>query len=305
MVVARTRHGHLAPLCLGSDMAQSTGNPVVDAILSGTSNTEVREAMLIGSYLESGWNQNAVGDQGTSFGPFQMHIGGALTAAGGTAADAENPSWAVANMLGAYEAGVNSIPQSTWQSDPETAAEEAAVAAERPAQTYFASDGTGTVNTAWNATQNALKGVVSTSGPPGQSATTQAIIDAFPGGASDPLNWPSEIGNAMGGTAGGIAGGLGEGFTSAFGGIFGWFLNQLGVASLKDLLIRLGLILLGVVILIVGLVQLAHSPGTGSSANPPSENESSAGAESVSVQPSTSLSEPGNPRIAGDRKSVV
>src|SRR6266478_6072829 len=129
----------------------STGNPVVDAILAGTSNAEIRDAMLVGSWLESRWSPTAVGDGGTSFGPFQMHIGGALTAAGGTPAQAQDPVWAVQHMLGAYQSGVNSVPQSLWSSNPELAAEEAAVAAERPATSYINSQGQGLVDQSWAA----------------------------------------------------------------------------------------------------------------------------------------------------------
>ena len=241
----------------------ATGNPVVDAILSGTSNMEVREAMLLGSGLESGWSPTAVGDGGTSFGPFQMHIGGALTAAGGTPAQAENPTWAVQHMLAAYEAGVNSVSQSLWSSNPEQAAEEAAVAAERPAQTYYQSQGVARVNQWWASTQSALSGNPGSAGPPSGgssggtgtgSGSTNATLTSFPIDPSllpFPFNIIGSIGNVFGGNSGNpLANSLGAGLFSAFEAGFGWFLKQFGISSVKDFFIRVGLILLGSILVI-------------------------------------------------------
>jgi len=166
---------------------------VVDAILNVTSNTEVREAMLLGSGLESGWRSNAVGDNNTSFGPFQMHIGGALTAAGGTPAEAENPTWAAQHMLGAYESAVQSIPQSLWQSDPEQAAEQAAVRAERPQVSYYQSQGTARVNQWWASTKQALSGNVGGTGTTGIPIPGPGIPIPGLGTSSNPLSIPQDI----------------------------------------------------------------------------------------------------------------
>lgn len=207
----------------------STGNSVVDAILAVTSNLRVRQAMLLGSHLESGWNPTAVGDQGTSFGPFQMHIGGALTAQGGTPQQAEDPTWAAQHMLGYYESGVNSVPASLWTSNPEQASEEAAVSAEGPATSYYNSQGQGAVDAAWTATQAALNGVVSSGG------------------------------SAPGGTGGGN----GVTTTSATGSFWSGFWNGLlGSAagpsfSPVDGLERLGLIILGGLLILLGIYMLA------------------------------------------------
>jgi hypothetical protein len=145
------------------------------AILSATKNTEVREAMLLGSSLEGGWNPPyGVGDQGTSFGPYQMHIGGMLTSLGLSPSQAENAVTATKAMLPDYTQAVNSISPSLWASNPEQAAEQAAVVAERPAQDYFASDGTASVNAHWANVQAALKGQSGSTGAPGSSSTTSS-----------------------------------------------------------------------------------------------------------------------------------
>jgi cell wall-associated NlpC family hydrolase len=116
--------------------SSSTPNPVVAAIDRLVSNGRVRLAMLVGSGLESGWDPHQVGDNGTSFGPYQMHIGGALTAAGGTPQQAQDPAWATRAMLGAYTAAVARVPDRLWNSDPKNAAALAAYYAERPARMY-------------------------------------------------------------------------------------------------------------------------------------------------------------------------
>jgi hypothetical protein len=285
---ASTCHGLSAAYFGGEQMAKAnTGNPVVDAILNGTTNVEVRDAMLVGSYLESGWSPTAVGDQGTSFGPFQMHIGGALTAAGGTPADAENPTWAVQNMLAAYEQGVQSVDASLWSSNPELASEEAAVAAERPTESYIASQGQSRVDAAWSATQSALKGVVSTPGSPngsGASATTTGV----------------NIGSIMQQIEQGLLGGLGSTATggatsSGLGGLFGslasWFLGQFGVNSVKDAAIRLGLILLGAILIIVGINAMVKM-SISDVETPPEEETGSSGPANTSSGSSGTAAKP-------------
>ena len=223
---------------------------VINAILGVTSNKEVRESMLLGSWLESRWNTNAVGDQGTSFGAFQMHVGGALTAAGGTPALAENPVWAAQHMEPAYQRAVAGFSQSLWGSNPELAAEESAVLAEAPAESYYASQGKGAVNSGWSATQSALKGQVSVSGSPGGNTatgsnasgiSTLSVSDPFPGGHFDPLNWPFELGNAASNAILKTLTGVGKKLEADL-----W-------AKIKPLAIRLGLILLGAFIVYAGI----------------------------------------------------
>lgn len=136
---------------------------VLQAINDATRDSRVRAAMMLGALLEGGTlgaGPFEAGDSGTSFGPFQMHRGGALTSAGFTRAQAENPELAVMAMLGAYEAAVQQVPGSLWSSNPEAAAERAAYLAERPAQIYHQARGQGTVDRAWAQVQRVLKGGV-------------------------------------------------------------------------------------------------------------------------------------------------
>src|SRR3954453_24081822 len=93
-------------------------NNVVDQIKAQVSDARTRLAMLVGSSLEGGWGPTFnAGDHNTSFGPFQMHWGGALGATPTNAADAarsranaQDPAWAVAHMKGAYSSAVARIP---------------------------------------------------------------------------------------------------------------------------------------------------------------------------------------------------
>jgi len=143
-------------------------DPVPTAVLAATQDNRIAASMLLGSKLEGGWTSPyPVGDSGTSFGPYQMHQGGLLTSLGLTPAQAENAATATKAMLPSYTAAANKIPQSLWNSNPEQAAEQAAVIAESPATDYYTSQGTSKVDAAWTSTTGVL----------GQSAT----LTSFPG----------------------------------------------------------------------------------------------------------------------------
>lgn len=168
-------------------------SPVVAAIVAATNDIRVREAMLLGSSMEGGWGPNyAAGDNNTSFGPYQMHIGGALTSAGGTPAQANDPKWATSKMLGQYTAAVNAQSSNLWLNNPELAAEQSAVAAERPARSYIASSGQKNVDAKWAQVQQALSGNV---------PTATAPVDTNIGG-----NLPFGIGDSISSIAGTLTG---------------------------------------------------------------------------------------------------
>lgn len=105
------------------------------AVASLTGDSRVATAMLLGALLEGGsldgpWPP---GDQGTSFGPWQIHL---PAHPGVTRADAENPLTAAMFMLPEYTSAVQRIPAANWQSDPMGSAAEAVFLAERPAAMY-------------------------------------------------------------------------------------------------------------------------------------------------------------------------
>lgn len=214
-------------------------------VLADTKNLRTRQAMLLGAGLEGGWQSPyPVGDNGTSFGPFQLHQGGMLTSLGGTPQQADDPKWSVKAMLPTYNNAVNQISDAKWKSDPESAAEQAAVIAERPAQDYFASRGRHTVDTVWSATQHTLKGKKSTGGMPPVDAN---LTSAGGGGGSNVVlqGILNAILNSI--LPGGLVGsGIGStGIGAAFG------------SSIKSDLERIGLVVFGGLLILVGLVILA------------------------------------------------
>lgn len=128
-----------------------SGNAVVDAIRSVASNNRVLLSMLMGAKLEGGWVTSAVGDNGSSFGPFQIHL---PAHPGVTRAQAQDPVFAAKYMLKSYEAGANRVDAALWNSNPAMAAATAAFYAERPAKMYP----TDRINAAWNDVQSASGG---------------------------------------------------------------------------------------------------------------------------------------------------
>lgn len=109
--------------------------PVQRAVYGVTQDPRVRQAMLMGALLEGG-NLNggwSPGDNGTSWGPWQIH-GPAHPDI--TQQQAEDPAAAAAYMAPAYAQAVARIPDAMWQSNPTGAAAMAAYLAERPAYMY-------------------------------------------------------------------------------------------------------------------------------------------------------------------------
>lgn len=173
---------------------------VLQAVNNATRDIRVRSAMLLGALLEGGSLGSGpfpTGDSGTSFGPFQMHIGGALTSSGLTPAQANDPELAVMAMKPIYELAVNRVPSSLWESNPKAAAEQAAFLAERPAGIYHITRGQEAVDRAWKQVQKTLRGGVAAEiSNLGQTAKRAAdkAIDPILGPLGDALgNFQTEI----------------------------------------------------------------------------------------------------------------
>lgn len=142
---------------------------VVDYIQRATGDINVQRAMLMGSALEGGWTSPyPVGDHGTSLGPFQIHLPAHPEV---TAAQANDPDFAVSYMLPAYESAVSRVGQIN---DAQSAAL-AAFYAERPAVMYPSKR----YDAAWNGVLNPSVGgaVPIMSGTPGEGTPS-------PGGSS-------------------------------------------------------------------------------------------------------------------------
>ena len=96
-----------------------------------------------------------------------------------------------------------------------------------------------------------------------------ATLTDFPGGGFDPLNWPGDVYNAANNA-------VGNALTDVGNSIINSIFSALGIPSLKDLLQRLGLIILGAVLVVVGLRMLgtpAVNVTVPSQANKPAVNE--------------------------------
>lgn len=72
-------------------MAYNPDPRLVQAIQASTDDKELQAVLLATALVESGGRLDATGDGGTSFGPYQMHVGGRLTSAGFTPEQAKDP----------------------------------------------------------------------------------------------------------------------------------------------------------------------------------------------------------------------
>ena len=124
------------------------GDSVVSAIEAVTTDEDIREAMALGSWLETRWDPAAT--DGTHYGPFQMALGPGITPA-----SASNPVWSATHMLPAYTSAVNQAGP-LWNVDPCKAAEQSAFLAERPPRAYELSQGQGALSSGWAAVLEAL-----------------------------------------------------------------------------------------------------------------------------------------------------
>ena len=90
-----------------------------------------------------------------------------------------------------------------------------------------------------------------------KGSSQSATLADFPGGGFDPLNWPGDVYNAANNA-------VGDAFSSIGNSIINSIFSALGIPSLKDLLQRLGLILLGAALILVGINMLTKGTVTDS-----------------------------------------
>lgn len=106
----------------------------LEQTIDESSDPRVRAAMRAGAAMEGGFRDtgHGVGDNGKSFGPYQIYT----AVHNVTPEQASDPVFSTRYMRPEYEAAVNKVPDSLWQSDPAQAAIQAAYLAERPATFY-------------------------------------------------------------------------------------------------------------------------------------------------------------------------
>lgn len=159
------------------------GNAVFDAILAATTDPHVRAAMAMGAMLESGARTDAVGDNGKSFGPYQIYL---VAHPNVSSSQAKDPGWATAFMLPAYKAGVSKVTPSLWSADPAKAAATAAYYAERPKNMYPDSR----IRSSWPTVQGVLNG--QSIGPVTGGGAPGGVVQA-----ADPLGINQSVDNAV------------------------------------------------------------------------------------------------------------
>lgn len=134
-------------------------NTVLGQVERQVSDARLQIAMTMAPFLEGGGSSPigsggwGVGDQGHSYGPYQINL---PYHPGQTAASATNPSQAVAYMLSAYQSAEAKVSSALWGSNPAQAAEETIYYAEHPSVDYYSSHGTSAVNQAYANAVNAL-----------------------------------------------------------------------------------------------------------------------------------------------------
>jgi hypothetical protein len=171
-------------------------NTVLGQIERQTNDWRTRLAMAFGAGIEGGnlysgpWG---VGDQGHSFGPFQINQPFHPTM---NATSATNPHDAVAYMLASYQSAVGQVSAALWKSNPEKAAEQATFIAERPAQDYYVARGTGAVDAAYRQAVAGLSGAPAAAGAQ-TIASTGKTIPAPPYSSTPKGPWTSTIRQKM------------------------------------------------------------------------------------------------------------
>jgi len=146
----------------GSTSTASSLSDVIAAIEAAAKRLGVDPDLAIAdAYAESGLDPTAVGDNGTSFGLYQLHQGGELTSAGLTPAEAFNPTTNAQTALAEFAA--------VQRANPTASPGEIAALAQRPADP-----------SAYASTVNALLSDLKS----GTGAISQAVRGAAPGAAA-------------------------------------------------------------------------------------------------------------------------
>lgn len=208
---------------------QATDDTVVAQVINQAPDEQTALAMLTGSQLEGGWGPSfSVGDSGLAVGPFQEHPGY------GSFQQRNDPKTATAAILNDYESAVAQVGESAFQDDPEEASERAAFLAERPAEDYYQSQGATQVHNAFSEAQSAYSG-----NPPSGGTDAIDVSAKGSGGGGGGSSWYDHIP---------ILGGILHGANST-----AKFFDFLLKLMYPSNLIRLGLSLLGTLLIAVGV----------------------------------------------------
>lgn len=231
-------------------MSQLSPQTVYNALLNAGASTVQAGGIIANAINESGLDPEAKGDNGTSFGFVQQHGNFSYLVTGNDTADL-NAQIALLKQNGGFgDASGSTISQAAgnFAASYEKCTECQPGGAQYQSRVNNAATVQGWIN-GGNWPQSA-----GSSGSSG-NGTQQATLLGFPGGAFDPLNWPSEIAGAA---TQGILGPAEKAISSIFGKI-----KEDVWHHVRDWLIRIGLILFGAFIIYAGINGLLkESSGT-------------------------------------------
>ncbi|HVH71530.1 MAG TPA: phage tail tip lysozyme [Candidatus Dormibacteraeota bacterium] len=212
-------------------MALSPKEVYQDLINAGASTTQ-SIGIMANMINESGFDPEAKGDQGTSFGLVQQHGNYGYLVTGNPSADAVAQIKEMISLGGLSAASGSTGAQAA-----------------------------GNFAAGYERCVGCQPGGAQYNSRVANAATVENWISTG--------KWPQSAGNPATGAntaTAGLFGGIGDIFTGPFEGILGWlgthFLNALGLPSLKDLVERLGLILLGFALVLIGIHVLFASGGS-------------------------------------------
>jgi cell wall-associated NlpC family hydrolase len=139
----------------GSSAGAGSDNPLLFQTIISMShgNNRAIATGMLGSNLESGWNDNVVNSIGAT-GDWQILLSVHPEI---TSAEAKDPVVSTHFWFPHYLEALSSVGDNEWATDPERAAEEVAVIAEVPGPSYYQLEGVDVVHAKWQQTLAAMK----------------------------------------------------------------------------------------------------------------------------------------------------
>lgn len=127
------------------------GGPVPEAILRETGSKEIREAMLLGSWLESRWDHKK--HDGVSWGPYMINL---RANKGVTQTHAKDPTWSTKFMYPHYKRAADELSAQSWARDQAGTASLAYQLAEAATGSRHDKPSPGTLGEGWHAVTEVL-----------------------------------------------------------------------------------------------------------------------------------------------------
>jgi hypothetical protein len=143
------------PVIVPPNKPPAAGPSVVSAILNSTDNLQVREAMMLGSWLESHWQDYFTGGSGSEYGPYAIEL---RKHRGVSQVQADDPTWATRFMLPYYSRAAANQSRALWSAHPNIAALHAFLEAQGMGGAGASVPSNSQLNYAWGLVRNVLGG---------------------------------------------------------------------------------------------------------------------------------------------------